>query len=298
MTNKEQADELSQLLGPHAQRAEADLQRWLVEDGCPGELAEALRYSVLGGGKRLRPALVHLAAAAAGGKDGESAARSAVAIELIHCYSLVHDDLPAMDDDTMRRGRPTVHVKFGQAMAILAGDALLTRAFAVVCGTADRALASQLVCELSHAAGQSGMIAGQVADMNLCRLDEGLDGLRYTHQAKTGAIIRAAGRLGAMCGGADQAVLAAVSRYGELLGLAFQVVDDVLDVTGEATKIGKTPGKDAAAGKRTYVSLLGLDQAKALGQELTARCLEALKPLGPCGSELARLAVLLGGRLH
>ncbi|RPI63087.1 MAG: polyprenyl synthetase family protein, partial [Planctomycetaceae bacterium] len=258
MTTNKQLEPLSQLLDPHVRAIEADIARWLVEPGCPNELAEAMRYSVMGGGKRLRPALVRMAAAAIGGTPDEMAARAATAVELVHCYSLVHDDLPAMDDDTLRRGRPTVHVQFGQAMAILVGDALLTRAFGVLAGGPDSSLAAKLVAELATAAGPAGMIAGQVADMELCTLPQGLDGLRFIHARKTGAMIRSACRMGAMCANADESAMKAISDYAEHLGLAFQVIDDVLDVTGSVESIGKTPGKDAAAGKKTYVSLLGL----------------------------------------
>jgi farnesyl diphosphate synthase len=316
MTAKDQqADPLADLLLPLAKRVEQDIERFLVEPSCPPELADAMRYCVLGGGKRLRPAMVHLSAAAVGGADDETTARAAVAIELVHCYSLVHDDLPAMDDDTLRRGRPTAHVRYGEAMAILAGDALLTRALGLLAegpaarnlglgdsawpqaGTTDDRAAS-LVWELAAAAGQSGMIAGQAADMGLCKIVAGVEGLQYMHLRKTAALIRAAARMGAICGRASQEQLTALGEYGRLLGLAFQVMDDVLDVTAPVEKIGKTPGKDAAAGKKTYVSELGLDQASTMGAELTRAAIEALAPLGQQGGRLAKLAELLTGRSY
>jgi farnesyl diphosphate synthase len=298
MTQKQCTDSLAGLLAPLAGRAEADLARWLVEPGVPETLAEAMRYCTLGGGKRLRPALAYLAADAVGADaDDEMLRRGAVAVEIIHCYSLVHDDLPSMDDDTLRRGRPTAHVQFGEAMAILAGDALLTRAFGVL-AEADSPLGGRLVSELALASGASGMIAGQVADMDLCKLAPGLDGLTYIHARKTGAIIRGAARMGAIAGGADQADLEAITEYSIALGQAFQLVDDLLDVTGDAPTLGKTPGKDATSDKRTYVALLGLEQAARLGEKLTAQATKALEPLGERGAKLRLLAELLGTRTH
>jgi len=289
---------LARLLAPQARRIESDLERWLVEPGSPAAVAEAMRYCVLGGGKRLRPALVQLAAEAIGtGDGGEMARRAGVAVELVHCYSLVHDDLPAMDDDTLRRGRPTAHVRFGEAMAILAGDALLTRAFGVL-AESDDPKAARLSGELACAAGSGGMIAGQAADMDLCEVPEGPEGLRYTHLRKTAALLRAAARMGAICSDGSPGELKVLSKYAENLGLAFQLVDDVLDVTGDVGNLGKTPGKDAGAGKRTYASQLGLEQTAALATELTREAVEALSPLGERGATLCRLAELLHDRRH
>ena len=289
---------LARLLAPYARRSEADLALWLVEPGSPAALAEAMRYCVLGGGKRLRPALVQLAASAVGSGDGgEMARRAGVAVELVHCYSLVHDDLPAMDNDTLRRGRPTAHVRFGEAMAILAGDALLTRAFGVL-AESDDTRAARLSGELACAAGSGGMIAGQVADMDLCEVPEGPEGLRYTHMRKTAALLRAAARMGAICSDASTDELKAVSDCAENLGLAFQLADDVLDVTGDVGRLGKTPGKDADTGKRTYASQLGVAQTVAMGAELTGRAIEALSPLGERAAMLRRLAELLHDRRH
>lgn len=293
---------LTQLLGTYSRQVDDDIERWLVAEGTPPTLADAMRYCVLGGGKRLRPALVLMSCQAVGGDaNDELARRCAVAVEMIHCYSLVHDDLPAMDDDTLRRGRPTAHVKFGEAMAILAGDALLTRSFAVLAGGARDAnaqRAAQAVAELAQGAGEVGMIAGQVADMDLCPVAEGLEGLRYIHSRKTGALIRASVRMGAICGQASPAVLEELSRFGENLGLAFQMVDDLLDATGQAATLGKTPGKDAASGKRTYVSLLGLEAAGAMAKEITAAAVESLTSLGAGAASLRQLAVLLTERTH
>jgi len=289
---------VEELLSPLAQVFEGHLARWVVEEGTPGELAEAMRYCVLGGGKRLRPALVQLVAEAVGGAgDSEPATRAGVAIELIHCCSLVHDDLPAMDNDVLRRGRPTAHVQFGEAMAILVGDALLTRAFGVL-GETDGRLAGALAAELARSAGAAGMTGGQVADMNLCRVPTGAAGLQYIQLLKTAAMIRGAARMGAICGGAAEAVLRSAGEYGEALGLAFQVYDDLLDATADAGSLGKTPGKDAASGKRTYVTEMGLDATRRLGNELTARAIGALDPLGPRADKLSQLAQALAQRTH
>jgi len=289
---------LAELLSPCAARAEADLQRWLVEPDTPATLAEAMRYCVLDGGKRLRPALVYLSAEAVGGDAASDAVgRAAVAVEIIHGYSLVHDDLPIMDDDTLRRGRPTAHVKFGEAMALLVGDALLTRAFGLLAET-PAGLAGPLAAELARGAGPAGMIAGQAADMDLCDVPEGPEGVQYIHLRKTAALIRAATRMGAIAGGANPGALDALGRYGASLGLAFQIVDDLLDVTADAAQLGKTPGKDARDGKRTLADELGLQRMTDLGRQHTQEALDALGPLGPDGRTLCRLAQLLTDRTH
>ena len=291
-------DALTALLEPHAQGLEADLETWLVEPDTPDVLAEAMRYCVGGGGKRLRPALVHLAAEALGRVDDDPLLRrSAVAVELIHCYSLVHDDLPAMDDDAIRRGRPTAHVRFGEAMAILAGDALLTRAMGLLADSDDpRAL--PVAAELARSAGPAGMIAGQVADMGLCDVEHGLAGLRYIHGRKTAALICAAVRIGALCADAREQDLQAISDYGHSLGMAFQLVDDLLDVTGDAETLGKTPGKDADSDKRTHAALLGLEAAAEMARDLTKQARRALRPLGDGAETLCRLAELLAQRTY
>jgi len=291
-------ESLGDLLTPHAGATEADLQQWLIEPGTPDALAEAMRYCALGAGKRLRPALVRLTAECVGAKsDDEGVRRAAIAIELIHCYSLVHDDLPAMDDDTLRRGQPTCHVKFGEAMAILVGDALLTRAFGILAEGAGPHV-GELAAELARAAGAAGMVAGQVADLALCELPDGADGLTYIHERKTAALIRAAIRMGAIAGGADDTTRSALSEFGRLLGLAFQAVDDVLDATGEAETIGKTPGKDARHGKRTLVSELGLDAARRVVDELSQQALAQLAPLGDGAQPLRLLTTRLAERTY
>jgi geranylgeranyl pyrophosphate synthase len=240
--------------------------------------------------------LVFLAGGAVGmGSSDELLRRCAAAVEMVHCYSLVHDDLPAMDDDVLRRGMPTAHVKFGQAMAILAGDALLTRAFGVLAMSGDERSAV-LSAQLSRAAGGAGMIAGQVGDMELCTLPKGLAGLEYVHSRKTGALIAASVRMGAICGRADKTTLTRLGKFGNILGLVFQVVDDVLDVTGKTHKIGKTPGKDSRHGKNTYISQLGLDEARRLSRKLTDQAIACLDFLGPKGDKLRLLTGLLAAR--
>ena len=271
----------------------------LTDDAVPAALGEAMRYACLNGGKRLRPALVFLSAEAVAERDSWLAdpTPAAVAVELVHCYSLVHDDLPAMDDDTLRRGRETCHVKFGEAMAILTGDALLTRAFEVLAsGCADSGLGVRLIGELSTAAGAGGIIAGQVADMGLCEVPAGDAGRRYIHLRKTAALLRAAARAGGICAGADEAQLDALGTFGERLGLAFQVADDLLDTTGSAGTIGKTPGKDAKTGKRTYAGELGVEQARRLVADLTDQAAGALKPFGSRAQKLCELAEMLARR--
>ena len=297
MTEKKCIGTIADLLAPYAGGIEEDLGLWLAQDGTPMELVEAMEYCVLGGGKRLRPALLRMVAEAIGGETDELARRAAVSVELVHCYSLVHDDLPAMDDDTLRRGRPTAHVKFGEAMAVLAGDALLTRAFGILTEAQDLR-AAPLVAELSAGAGSAGMIAGQVADMALCRVPSGLEGLRFIHERKTGALIRAAARMGAICGCASDLQVEAVNAYGESLGLAFQVFDDLLDVTAHVKALGKTPGKDARSGKRTYVTELGLPSAEELGLQLTQNAIDALDRLDVSCENLRSLARLLAERTH
>ena len=232
MAQSTQTQDIKATLAELAGRVEIALDRWLSRAEVPAELLEAMRYSVLGGGKRLRPALAMLSAqvAAQGRPVPVDPMPAAVAIELVHCYSLVHDDLPAMDNDTLRRGQPTVHVKFGQAMAILAGDALLTHAFTVLVeGVSAPAISTPLVAELARAAGPSGMIAGQVADMDLCRIPAGVAGLDYIHTRKTAAMFAGAARMGAICGGADPLQREALGQFALDLGLAFQVKDDLLD---------------------------------------------------------------------
>ncbi len=253
----------------------------LVPAQAPAGLGEAMRYAVLGGGKRLRPLLV-LASCAAVGGDRFAAMRAACAVELIHAYSLVHDDMPCMDDDVMRRGKPTTHVQFGEAQAMLAGDAMQALAFDVL--TPDEgiapALQARLCALLARSAGYDGMAGGQAID--LASIGKPLDEctLRDMHRRKTGVLLQASVMMGAACGPASAQATRCLSDYGAALGLAFQVVDDILDVTQESHVLGKTAGKDQDANKPTYVSVLGLEAARALALQLRAEAKAALAASG------------------
>ena len=260
---------------------EAALSNWVPAD-TPAGLGEAMRYAVLDGGKRLRPLLV-LAACEAVQGHGEAALRAACAVELIHAYSLVHDDLPCMDDDVLRRGKPTVHVRFGEAQALLAGDALQALAFELLTPEGDgmpAAMQAALCRLLARAAGVQGMAGGQAIDLASVGKPLSEPELRAMHQLKTGALLQASVRMGVACGAAAPAARAALDDYGAAIGLAFQVVDDILDVTADSAVLGKTAGKDAAADKPTYVSLLGLPASQALAGALRAQAHRALDASG------------------
>jgi farnesyl diphosphate synthase len=259
-----------------------------INPQAPAGLGEAMRYAVLDGGKRLRPLLVLAAreAVAHGHKDAaldEAALRAACAVELIHAYSLVHDDMPCMDNDVLRRGKPTVHVQFGEAQALLAGDALQALAFEFLTPDAsaipDRVQA-RLCRLLATAAGHAGMAGGQAIDLASVGMALTQDQLRQMHRLKTGALLQGSVMMGAACGEASQQALNGLQRYGQALGLAFQVVDDILDVIADSATLGKTAGKDAANDKPTYVSLLGLDAATLYAQSLLREALEALHSSG------------------
>ncbi len=253
-------------------------------------LAETMRYAVLGGGKRLRPLLAYAAGECAGA-DPEVVDAAAASVELIHAYSLVHDDLPCMDDDALRRGKPSCHVAYGEAMALLAGDALQALAFGVLAraGLRDAAAGCALLAE---AAGAPGMAGGQAIDLASVGKTLSLPELETMHRLKTGALIRAAVLLGARCAPAPLPVgaEAALDAFARAAGLAFQVVDDVLDVEGSAATLGKTAGKDAAQGKPTFVAALGLDGAKVRAEALRQQAHAALAPLGASGRRLSELA--------
>jgi farnesyl diphosphate synthase len=274
---------------------ESALQQWVPGDA-PAGLGDAMRYGVLDGGKRLRPLLV-LAACAAVQGDAAVAMRAAVAVELIHAYSLVHDDMPCMDNDVLRRGKPTVHVKFGQAQAMLAGDAMQALAFEVL--TPDTgmapALQARLTALLSRAAGHSGMAGGQAVD--LASIGHSLDeaALRDMHRRKTGALLQASVMMGAACGECSADVRAELSNFGWAIGLAFQVVDDILDVTQASEILGKTAGKDQDHNKPTFVSLLGLDAAQRHAQDLRVQAHAALQRSGL--GDAARLLTVLADKV-
>ena len=260
-------------------QVEAALSEW-VPLSAPAGLGEAMRYAVLDGGKRLRPLLCLAAARAIAGAQGSPAAlRSACAVELIHAYSLVHDDMPCMDNDVLRRGKPTVHIAFGQAQALLAGDALQALAFELL--TPDDASVSldvqaQLCRALARAAGHHGMAGGQAIDLAHVGQAMGEVALRDMHKRKTGAMLEVSVHMGAVSAGADAKTLGCLERYAQAIGLAFQVVDDILDVTADSATLGKTAGKDQANEKPTFVSLLGLDGAKTQAQALLQEALQAL----------------------
>jgi geranylgeranyl diphosphate synthase type II len=257
--------------------------------GCPPVLLEAMRYSLLGPGKRLRPLLVLLAARACGGTI-EAALPAACAVEMVHAYSLIHDDLPAMDNDDLRRGRPTCHKVFGEAMAILAGDALLAAAFeSLAKGVRPPALAAECCAVLAEAAGAGQLVGGQADDM-AAAIDCTLEALESMHGRKTGAMIAASLVLGAMTAGADPPRINALADYGRRLGLAFQIVDDLLDVRGDEQAVGKRLQKDAREGKRTFPALIGVDASVRRAEQLVREACAALEPFGPEANDLRALA--------
>jgi geranylgeranyl diphosphate synthase type II len=288
-------DEILRCYRPEIERhLEAVLQ---PEPGLPGSLLEAMRYSLLAPGKRLRPALVLLATQAAGGPADADPWPAACAVEMVHVYSLIHDDLPAMDDDDLRRGQPTCHRRFGEALAILAGDALLTRAFEVLACSYPAATAAACCRVLSWAAGGAGMVGGQVDDLAWERGEAAgrtpsLPELESLHNRKTGALIRACLHLGAVvahAGNPPAALVDCFQGYGRCLGLAFQITDDLLDVEGDADQAGKRVGKDASRGKLTYPGLLGVSDSRAHAAHLGREAQRLLVPLGTAARPLLEL---------
>lgn len=282
-------------------RVESALERYLPETATePARLHEAMRYAVLGGGKRVRPLLVHAAGELTGARPEALEAASA-ALEMIHVYSLVHDDMPCMDDDALRRGKPTVHVKYDEATALLVGDALQSQAFVVLTDEAalDTRAQASLVRELAFASGSLGMAGGQAIDLASVGLTLTRPQLETMHRMKTGALLRASVRMGALAGGAvpDARALQALDAYAAAVGLAFQVVDDILDVTTDSATLGKTAGKDAKDGKPTYVSIIGLDASRALAAQLRRDAHDALAPFGEHARRLAELADLVVNRV-
>ena len=271
-------------------RVEVALQKALSRQPSFPRLDQAMRHAVLGGGKRLRPLLVYAAGRACGADESVLDAPAA-AVELIHAFSLVHDDLPAMDDDSLRRGQPTVHVAFDEATAILVGDALQSLAFSELADAPSSAgIRLMLVRELAGATGAQGMCGGQAMDMAATGATLSLAQLEQLHSMKTGALIRAAVRIGAISGGASDDVLAQLDTYADALGLAFQIRDDILDVEGDAGQLGKSAGKDAAQGKSTYPGLLGLAAARERLAALDEAMQLALAPLGVNADALRMLA--------
>jgi len=294
---------VSEYLGARRVQIEDALVRFLPgPPGCPSSVHEAMAYSLNAGGKRLRPILTLAAAETVAGDSPsieravEAALPAACAIEMIHTYSLIHDDLPAMDDDSLRRGRPTNHVVHGEGMAILAGDGLLTEAFALLAAEPrDPALASRKIRTLqtvAGAAGARGMVGGQAIDLLAVGSAATFTGesLQDMHARKTGALIRAAAVAGAIMAGAPDKTVQAVEEYGRHLGLAFQIVDDILDVEGEAASLGKTAGKDALAGKPTYPSIYGIDASRRLAADCHDRALAALQTANLARGRLGDIA--------
>ncbi len=297
---------LTNWLTERAQHIELVLERLLPSaEQVPARLHQAMRYAVLGGGKRVRAALVYAAGyaclrpGAVTSDMNESLDRAAAAVELVHAYSLVHDDLPCMDDDMLRRGRPTLHVQYDEATALLAGDALQPLAFDLL---AEMPLSPEVVVRatrlLAHAAGSLGMAGGQAIDLASVGKTLSQQELQQMHLLKTGALLAASVKLGGLVAGAHPAQERCLDDYGSAIGLAFQVVDDVLDVTTDTVKLGKTAGKDAAANKPTYVTLMGLEGAQSLASSLHQTARQALLPVGDTATLLGGLADFIVLRDH
>jgi len=288
-------DSLSAYLTRTTRAVDTALDRFLPRASAkPPTIHRAMRYSLFAGGKRMRPVLCVAAAEACGGLAA-AALPPACAVECIHTYSLIHDDLPCMDDDDFRRGRPTSHKVFGEGIAVLAGDALLTAAFEILVAMADTAryTARDFLRELSGAGGSRNLIAGQVADLEAEGKPSTRAQLRHIHECKTAAMIVVSLRLGAMTANATPAQLLAVTEFGVNLGLAFQVIDDILDVTQTSEKLGKSAGKDVAAQKATYPAIIGLDAARKEARRLTSKARKALDPLGSKAARLHQIAAHL-----
>jgi geranylgeranyl diphosphate synthase type II len=297
----EVANELPEYLKEQQARVETHLREMLrLASDCPPSLMEAMRYSLLAPGKRLRPILVILAAEASG--DSEKALPAACAVEMVHTYSLIHDDLPAMDDDDLRRGQPTCHKQFGEALAILAGDALLTLAFQVLASSYPPRTASGCCLELARGAGAAGMVGGQVEDLAWEQKSGTLPDLENIHARKTGALFRACLRLGFLAAqgeradGGDANVREGLDRYGRYFGQLFQVTDDLLDVESTAEQAGKRVQKDAIRGKLTYPSFLGSAESRRRAEQLAAEARSHLVPLGKQGERLAGLVHMILAR--
>ena len=283
-----------------AQFVNNTLQRLLTQhDQIDCDLKEALKYTLEAPGKCIRSALLLWCCELVSGRINHNAEIAAAAIEMVHTYSLVHDDLPAMDDDDLRRGRPTCHKAFDEATAILAGDALLTLAFEILANQIDEpAIAVKLISQLAEAAGPAGMIAGQIADLKAQNPDKPgtQELLEYIHTNKTAKMFRCAAAMGAICGGADKSQFDCLCEYGLKLGLGFQIADDILDVCASSEQLGKTAGKDERAGKMTYPAVLGLEKARELEKKLADEAVAALAPFGQKADILRQLAIALPQR--
>jgi len=289
--------DINQYLQEKKETVDSALERYLPKkEELTLNLHKAMQHSLFAGGKRIRPILAIASFEAVGGK-GERVLPFACALEMIHTYSLIHDDLPAIDNDDYRRGKPTCHKVFGEAIAILAGDGLLTEAFRLMTNqpskdhpSGDEALALDLIHEVAQAAGVLGMVGGQVVDIESEGKGVDLPTVQYIHTHKTGAMILASVRVGARLGGANETLLKALTRYGENLGLVFQIADDILNVEGKAALMGKKTGTDLFKGKATYPSVLGVEESKRRSKELVETAVDTLKPLGPEADPLREIA--------
>jgi len=276
-----------------------DVLAGIVADGrrVAPEMRESVRYALEGPGKRVRAAIVLWCCELVGGRVNDNARTAAAAIEMVHTYSLIHDDLPAMDDDDMRRGRATCHKKFGEATAILVGDALVTLAFELLAKEVDdAAVAVRLIGELAAAAGPAGMVAGQMVDLKSANGRMNEEQIEHIHINKTAKMFRCAAVMGGICGGGDNEQLERLRRYGFKIGLGFQIADDILDVCGTSEQLGKTSGKDAAQGKATYPAVVGMDRSREVAKSRAAEAVAALEPFGERADVLRRLATALLNR--
>lgn len=294
--------DLKAYLSSRREMVDAALERLLPADELGGRILEAMRYSVFAGGKRLRPILCMAGAEAVGG-DPAKVMFCACAMEMVHTYSLIHDDLPAMDDDEFRRGVPTSHTVYGEGMAVLAGDGLLTQAMVLLCDARETTgLDPSRVLEASRvvmkAAGYLGMVGGQALDLASENLKPDLATVQYMHAMKTGALIAASVQSGAILAGGDADQVSKLVRYGRRIGLAFQIADDLLDLEGDFNALGKTVGADQARGKMTYPAVVGTAQARTMGQELVDQAVDIADALGPQAAPLADLARYIMARTH
>ena len=270
------------------------LEQLLAVQQIDDELKEALRYTLISPGKRVRSVLALWCCELVSGRINRNVEIAAAAVEMVHTYSLVHDDLPAMDDDDLRRGLPTCHKVFGEAAAILTGDALLTLAFEILAKEIDEpSVAVRLISELAQAAGPAGMIAGQMADLRAENMKGTEQSLRTMHTNKTAKMFRCAAAMGAIAGGANDSQLESLCEYGSKIGLGFQIADDILDVCGSSEQLGKTAGKDAKAAKCTYPAVLGIEKSRHLAKELADEAIAALAPFGKKTDNLRKLAIVL-----
>jgi geranylgeranyl diphosphate synthase type II len=294
MANNVSTMDFNTRLRSKAQSVNYALRRVLDSQQIDGDLKEALKYTLGAPGKRVRSVLTLWCCELVSGQVNRNAELAAAAIEMVHTYSLIHDDLPAMDDDDMRRGQPTCHKAFDEATAILTGDALLTLAFEVLAEGIDQpAMAVRLIRQLAQDAGAAGMIAGQMADLKAEKVAGTKKMLEYIHINKTAKMFRCAAAMGAICGGATEKQVDGLCEYGLHVGLAFQIADDILDETASSEQLGKTAGKDLKAAKCTYPAIVGLDKAREVQQKLTTEAIAMLKPFGPKADTLRQFATIL-----